>query len=142
MTHKVALNKADCSKLSIKPLTIHITMAWPDKALTPNSKRSSHWSKYRKIAAAYRAACFWDAKQALGRNRFTSLPKIFIEFHPPDLRHRDDDGMIGAFKNGRDGVADAIGFDDRLWRPTYTFHPPHRPKGQVVMALTQGGGAQ
>lgn len=47
-----------------------------------------------------------------------------ITFFPPDRRKRDDDGMIGAFKNGRDGVADALGSDDHKFRPTYCFGEP------------------
>ena len=35
-----------------------------------------------------------------------------LEFYPPDNRRRDDDNMVAAFKNGRDGIAEALGIDD------------------------------
>ena len=117
-------------------LSITITLPWPSPKLTPNFKRRNHWSKYRKTAKAYRNTCFALTKEVLGRQRFATLDLIEIEFFPPDLRGRDDDGMIGQFKNGRDGVAEAIGIDDKHWRPTYHFNPPHRPDGKIVVTIT------
>ena len=117
-------------------LSITVTLPWPSPKLTPNFKRRNHWSKYRSAAASYRQACFWQARESLGRSRFASLERIEISFFPPDLRHRDDDGMIGQFKSGRDGLASAIGIDDKYFRPSYSFHPPHRPDGKIVVTLT------
>ncbi|KQM58771.1 hypothetical protein ASE65_10430 [Sphingomonas sp. Leaf16] len=57
-----------------------------------------------------------------------------IRFVPPDHRRRDDDGMIGAFKHGRDGIADALGVDDHSFRPTYEFAEPEKP-GRVVVEI-------
>lgn len=116
---------------------ITITLPWPPVAVTPNAKRRAHWSKYRKPAKQYREECRIETLAALRRHRFSAPPVVQIHFHPPDARYRDDDGMIGAFKNGRDGVADAIRWDDRHWRPAYHFHPPHRPDGKVVVVLCE-----
>jgi crossover junction endodeoxyribonuclease RusA len=44
---------------------------------------------------------------------------LFIEFMPPDRRARDDDNLIASFKSGRDGMADALGINDKLFR----IHP-------------------
>lgn len=116
-------------------MQIRIVCPWPPSVLTTNAKRRLHWSKYRPVAKEYRKAC-WDlAREAMGLSRFAAPPAVKIEFHPPDNRIRDDDGIIGAFKHGRDGVADATGFDDRHWRPRYSYHPPHRPAGKVVVIL-------
>jgi crossover junction endodeoxyribonuclease RusA len=40
--------------------------------------------------------------------------------------------MIGAFKAGRDGVADALGCDDHGFRPTYRFDEPVKGGAVVV----------
>lgn len=42
-------------------------------------------------------------------------PKIALwaDFYPPDRRARDDDNMIASFKAGRDGIALALGIDDK-----------------------------
>lgn len=57
-----------------------------------------------------------------------------VTFYPPDRRHRDDDGMIGAFKHMRDGIADALRVNDRRFRPTYAFGEPEKP-GRVEVTL-------
>jgi len=98
---------------------IVVRLPWPPACLTPNAKRRTHWTKYRKPAADYRSVCHWltHAQKPKG-----TLLKV--TFHPPDRRHRDDDGMIGAFKHGRDGIADALGCDDHRFRPSYHFGEP------------------
>lgn len=120
----------------VDSLTISVTLPWPPAALTPNQKRKNLWFKYRKTEADYRQSCWWATREVLGRRRFASLTAVEIHFYPPDLRIRDDDGMIGQFKNGRDGVAQATRIDDRHWRPQYHFHPPHYPSGKIVVVLS------
>lgn len=116
-------------------MIIRIECPWPPAILTPNAKRRLHWSKYRVPARSYRKMCWALTLEAMGTARFAAPPAVRIEFHPPDKRRRDDDGTIGAFKNGRDGISDATGFDDHHWRPVYSFHPTHRPAGKVVVIL-------
>lgn len=45
-------------------------------------------------------------------------PKIalWLDFVPPDRRHRDDDNLVASFKAGRDGIAMALGIDDKRFR--------------------------
>lgn len=118
-------------------VTFIITLPWPDRSLTPNAKRRSHWSAYTRQAKAARLEGFMATRAVIGLHRFAFAPDVELHFYPPDLRARDDDGMIGAFKHARDGIAQAIRHDDSTWKPTYHFHPPHRPKGQVVVVLRE-----
>ncbi len=73
-----------------------------------------------------------SAKKAL--READGLIPMTITFVPPDRRHRDDDGMIGAFKHARDGIADALGVDDRRFRPQYVFADAEKP-GRVVVEI-------
>ena len=57
-----------------------------------------------------------------------------IRFYPPDARLRDDDGIIGAFKHARDGIADALRVDDHRFRPEYHFMDPAKP-GRVEVEV-------
>lgn len=116
-------------------MKITITLPWPPKEITPNAKRAAHWSRYRGPAADYRWICQVLTLEALGRHRFIRPPVVNVYFAPPDRRHRDDDNIIGAFKHGRDGIADAIRHDDSTWRPTNHFRPPMPPDGAVVVTL-------
>lgn len=100
---------------------IALTLPWPPKALSPNAR--THWSVRSKAAKEYRQACFWSTKQLLAAGGWQNMPEgklhLWVEFFPPDRRHRDDDNMIASFKAGRDGVAEALGIDDRR----FTMHP-------------------
>lgn len=113
---------------------IEIVLPWFPKELMPNWKRAHHWSAYRKPAKEYRTLCGWIAKaaniQAVPAEPFS----LTVAFYPPDRRRRDDDSLVGAFKHGRDGIADALGIDDNLFRPTYSFHDPMKP-GKVIVSF-------
>lgn len=111
------------------------TLPWPPASISPNAKRAAHWSRYRGPAADYRWQCQVLTLAVLGRHRFKEPPKVQVHYYPPDARRRDDDNITGAFKHGRDGIADAIRHDDHTWRPVNHFHPPHRPDGKVVVIL-------
>lgn len=90
---------------------MNVTLPWPPKDLSPNAR--VHWSKKSKAAKAYRMACFALAHEAGIRGvPFTGRIHLWLDFYPPDRRHRDDDNMIAAFKSGRDGLADALSVDD------------------------------
>jgi len=107
-------------------MDIEATFSWPDKKLLPNAR--VHWAEKARLIKAYRQSCFYATRvqvpvsfAAEARLRVETGEKIhlFIDFIPPDRRARDDDGAIGAFKAGRDGIADALGVDDKHFR----IHP-------------------
>lgn len=91
-----------------------VTLPWPPAGLNPNARL--HWAAKSKQAKAYRMACFAlciEAKlnqMALPESGFVTLD---IEFIPPDRRARDLDNMLSSVKNGLDGIADALGVNDR-----------------------------
>lgn len=97
---------------------MNITLPWPPAALNPNARHAHPAIKW-KAAKAYRNACKALA-EAHGMVAPDS-PKIalWVEFVPPDRRPRDDDNMVAAFKAGRDGLADAMGVDDRRFSCRY-----------------------
>jgi crossover junction endodeoxyribonuclease RusA len=112
-----------------------LQLPWPPKQLMPNFKRRKHWSAYQPFTKSYRRDCWALAKEARLALCAGDVPvPIEITFHPPDRRKRDDDGMIGAFKAGRDGLADALGIDDHLFRPTYRIAEPVKG-GCVVVSI-------
>lgn len=106
-----------------------IELPWPPKELTPNARRRNHWRVTQRHAKQYRADCAWIVKANRARGTLLS-----VTFRPPDKRRRDDDGMIGAFKAGRDGVADALGCDDHGFRPSYHFIDPVK-NGSVIVEI-------
>jgi crossover junction endodeoxyribonuclease RusA len=113
---------------------MQITLPWPPKELSPNARMN--WAALAKIKAEYRKVCYFNAIEQDCKTRVfdktTALP-MSVTFYQPDRRHRDDDNMIQAFKSGRDGLADAFGVNDRLFRCSYFF--PSEIGGMVVIEL-------
>lgn len=115
-----------------------IVLPWPDKRLSPNAR--VHWA----VKAAVKGKARTDAcrlatvtvplsvKKAL-RASDAPIP-LEVTFYPPDRRHRDDDNMVGSFKSLRDGIADALGVNDRRFRPHYFFADPEKP-GRIEVSL-------
>ena len=112
-----------------------IVLPWPPRQLSPNAR--VHWSTRAKWAKAYRADCWALAKKAgVTAPATDGRLHLWIDFYPPDRRHRDDDNMIAAFKSGRDGIADALGIDDKR----FICHPYVKDQigGMVKVRITAG----
>jgi len=98
---------------------IELSLPWPPKELSPNARM--HWRPAAPIKSAYRQACFELARQHMAAGAWQDLPAtgllyLWADFYPPDRRYRDDDNAFASFKSGRDGVADALGINDRRFR--------------------------
>jgi crossover junction endodeoxyribonuclease RusA len=90
---------------------IELTLPWMPKALSPNAR--THWRKKAPITKAYKQACWALCKQAGMVAPDSPKIALWLDFYPPDRRHRDDDNMVASFKAGRDGIAQALGIDDK-----------------------------
>ena len=114
-----------------------IVLPWPDKRLSPNAR--VHWRERARIA---KAAKFdgWamtmklpiDARLAFKQSE-DPIP-LLIRFCPPDKRHRDKDNMIAALKHQLDGIAEALGVNDKRFLPSFEFCEPEKP-GRVEVVL-------
>jgi crossover junction endodeoxyribonuclease RusA len=103
-----------------------VVVPWPDGALSPNARH--HW---RIVADAKRAArAQWHALalQAGGHLLHKVLSAavaegkkigVHLDFYPPDKRHHDDANLMYRCKAGIDGLADALGIDDRHFKTSY-----------------------
>lgn len=96
-----------------------IILPWPDPKLFPNAKGGKHWAVYQAEKARSRADGHYAAKLALGRNTFSAQGRVPVSvlFAFPDKRSRDIEGCIGAIKHHIDGIANALGVDDKIFRP-------------------------
>ncbi len=116
-----------------------IILPWPDKRLSPNARL--HWrakvgpKQAAKIATGWAVAVTEGYQPTKAALLGTEGPiALKIAFYPPDRRHRDDDNMIGSFKTARDAIAEALGVDDRRFRPHYFFEDPV-PSGKVEVEI-------
>lgn len=122
-------------------MTNEVFLPWPPSVLSPNKR--AHWAAKSKAAKAYRAECAWLTKAAGLRVDWDGFVHVWITFYPPDRRHRDDDNLIAAFKSGRDGLADAIGVDDKRFRiHPYVSTSEYVKGGALRIVLTPGAEAR
>lgn len=122
---------------------LRIALPWPDKRLSPNARL--HWRQKSEVVKRAR----WDAAYALLEAAGGSLSAIraalgsegriplSFRFYPPDRRLRDDDNAIASMKAARDGLADALGVNDRRFRSSYEFAEPEKP-GRVEIEVGHG----
>ena len=116
---------------------MRVDLPWPPRHLSPNAR--VHWAVLARDKAAYRFSCMWLAKVAFcatGEPAFAVPVLVAIHFSPPDNRGRDLDNMLASCKAGLDGVAQAIGVDDKHWHLDLSRGPV--VKGGAVI-LTIGG---
>lgn len=99
-----------------------ILLPWPDKKLSPNARL--HWATVAKAKKIYRELCFWQARAQGVTETYLETPiAVHLTFYPPDKRGRDWDNMLASVKSGLDGVADALGVDDKHWRLSFEVAP-------------------
>lgn len=111
-----------------------VVFPWPPKELSPNARL--HFMKVARVKKQYRAACRVLALAA-GVNAMAGTDRLHVEltFYPPDRRPRDQDNMLAAMKSGLDGLADAIGLDDRKFKTT--FQVADQIGGMVKVQITE-----
>lgn len=115
-------------------MTYTVTLPWMPKGLSPNDRM--HWSKKAPITKAYKEACWALCKEVNLQAPETGRIHLWIDFYPPDKRHRDDDNLVASFKAGRDGIALALGIDDKK----FICHPfvSDQVGGMVKVRITAG----
>jgi hypothetical protein len=115
-----------------------IILPWPSRDLHPNSR--VHWAKRAKASKAARELAHLLAIEA-GWHRAT-LPEgrlhVWLDAYPADRRRRDADGVLSSLKPHLDGIADALGIDDRRFVPHPYVREEVRKGGQVVVRVTGG----
>ena len=113
-----------------------LVLPWPSRTLHPNARM--HWSaRARATKAARRTA---DVLALAAGWQRMKLPEgrlhLWIDFYPPDRRRRDDDGLLASCKAYRDGIADALGIDDRRFVSHPYLHDAVVPGGEVRFRIT------
>ena len=87
-----------------------LTLPWFPPDLKPNAR--VYRLKKAIAAKQYRQACY-----LLAKGHAPMQGHLRIVFYPPNRRLMDLDNCLASIKFGLDGVADAWGINDRLFRP-------------------------
>lgn len=115
-----------------------LILPWPPSKLNPNQR--IHFAQKAKIAGAYKMHCYLIAKNAtLARGAVIPRGKVHLHimFHAPDNRARDMDNLLSSMKAGLDGIAMALGVNDKSFRPV-TIDFGDNVKGGAVRVWFDG----
>lgn len=117
-----------------------IILPWPDKALSPNSR--VHWGQKAKAAKVARQRGKWEAMCAdFNTDTFKGYDgklHLWIDYYAKTRNYPDADNCLSASKAYLDGIADALGINDRR----FVHHPFVKDEtekgGKVVIRITKG----
>ena len=98
---------------------VEIKLEWPDASLMPNRKNGRHWGGTQGAKVRARQEGYFATKQALAGSVFdgTDRTPVRVTFVSPDKRARDLDNLLASCKPHIDGIAQALGIDDKHFRP-------------------------
>lgn len=109
-----------------------IILPWPPAALSSNAR--VHWTKRARATRKYRddaRLCTLAAKPTIPA---TGDIAIAVRFVPPHGRY-DRANMAAMAKAGLDGIADALGVNDRRFDPSFSYADPEKP-GRVEITVS------
>lgn len=116
---------------------IDVSLPWPHKDLSPNGR--AHFMAVSRAKKDARTEADWATRavKPLSFKHDGSRLKFLITAYPPDKRDRDDDNVLASCKAYRDGCADALGIDDKLFDQRFQWGEPVKG-GSIVLSI--GGG--
>jgi crossover junction endodeoxyribonuclease RusA len=110
-----------------------IELGWPAKELSPNSR--CHYMVKHRYAKAAKTEAGWATKIAkpinFGGDRFD----VHVRAYPPVQRDRDADNLIASLKSHLDGIALALGVNDRLFNAPTLEWCDVTQRGKIVIIL-------
>lgn len=117
-----------------------IILPWPNKALSPNAR--VHWATKAKFAKGHRFIGFLATFSAgYDKSTFADYEgriHLWIDYYAKTRNYPDTDNCLSASKSLIDGIADALGVNDRRFVP----HPFVRDEtfkgGKITIKLTRG----
>jgi len=120
------------------PSDRRVELSLPPKELMPNRANGKHWASVAKFKKSYREECWFLTKQqAKAYEEPPNRLKVTWVYMLPDGRQRDADNLLAASKAGLDGLATALGVDDKTFEPI-TVHRIYKIKTpKLIVRLEQ-----
>lgn len=116
---------------------VTVSLPLPDRCLSPNAR--THWAIRSKAAKRQHAVAFFETVEVLEMPGVTFQPSETIgvrcRWFFRDRRRRDADNLLASMKHAFDGIAEALGVDDRTfvhW-PAEIGYDRDRPRVEVSL---------
>ena len=115
-----------------------IELPWPSATLSPNSR--VHWRTKAGATKSAKNTAWVLAKEAMARagvnpGAMSGPIVVSLMFHPKQNRQRDLDNCQAMMKAALDGIAQALGVNDSMFRPV-SMIGGKMPVACVVVSLT------
>jgi crossover junction endodeoxyribonuclease RusA len=117
---------------------MRIELNFPSADLFPNRAKGRHWSATYEHKTRERTEAYLLTKQAKNKAKWEWNEKqieIHLTFEMPDKRHRDIDNCLAASKSALDGVAEALGVDDKFFNPLCIFREQREKPGKLIVEI-------
>jgi crossover junction endodeoxyribonuclease RusA len=113
-----------------------VKLPFPPSELMPNRRLGKHWGSTHDIKTGSRDGAYKATQEAMQtwKEPEGNIP-VSILFLSPDKRHRDLDNCLAASKAALDGIAKALGVDDKRFRPIMIDEVYSGGLGGTVVAI-------
>jgi len=108
-----------------------IELPWPSSTLSGHN--NGHWRSKARIVATHRAWAFHATRAVKIKVEGEGDIRICVRFIPPH-RRGDRTNYPNLMKPYFDGVAEALGINDRRFLPSYEFCDPEKP-GKIEIVI-------
>lgn len=117
---------------------MRVELDFPPAELFPNRKNGKHWAVTHSTKQNYRVVSGFVAKEASKGWKYAGGDlQLDLTFVMPDRRWRDADNCLAAAKAGLDGLADAIGVDDRHFQPITIRRVLGEKPGKLIVEIKE-----
>lgn len=104
----------------------------------PNRRNGKHWTATASPKAGQKTDAYMltmEAMQKTGRQEWAEHIPLSLLFLMPDKRRRDLDNLLAGSKALIDGMAQALGVDDRRFKPILCDWAMGPKEGALVAAV-------
>lgn len=107
---------------------MRIELPFPNGKLSPNRAKGVHWGATSSLKGRQFDDAYWVTMNVIKVDfkAFGEHIPMTVTFYEPDRRKRDLDNCLAAAKSAIDGIASALGVNDK------NFNPITIIRGEVV----------
>ena len=121
-------------------MILTIEIPWPDKCLSPNGGKRTHHMKLHRLGNRAAETAWALTLKALAGRSWSGPALLHIHgFYSNEggAASADDDNLVAWMKRPRDGVAKALGINDRDIRTGQVTFGVNRAYPRVVLTIEQ-----